>query len=119
MVHAYHESLEGFNPLSIWHDGCGECESRGLNVPRSLGALDADNFRRAWKRSWEWNDDQEIGRISNAERPLLDMLYILQVALQRECRLPMGTLPTAHAVTAQAIYDAETALGRSHFETAS
>jgi hypothetical protein len=97
-IHEPHEILLGYNPLSIWHSGCQECESRGADPANNLGTLDADRFARAWHRSAAWNGvaafrDEELGEISEAEGPLLNLLWRLQVALERNCGLPIGELP--------------------------
>jgi hypothetical protein len=111
MAHSYHDELEHYDPRQIWHDGCEECEARGKNVPYSIGTMDSGRFRRAWSRAWQFENGEDVGPLSKAEIPLLNLFYILQVNFERECHLPMGELPNA---VANAIYDCEEALGRSH-----
>jgi hypothetical protein len=96
MTHDYHENLPGYDQRQIWFDGCAECESRGKHAADCLGTLDSLRFRRAWQRAadWNWIDPPDIGPVSNAERPLLNLLWRFQVVLERECRLPIGVLPS-------------------------
>jgi len=85
MSHTYHDVLPGYDERQIWHDGCDECEERGRSLPRSLGTLDNARFTRAWQRASDWNHDyyEMVGLISEAERPLLETLWAMQVAFQR------------------------------------
>lgn len=92
-VHEYHPALLGFNTDQIWHDGCAECESRSQGLPHSLSSLDDHTFRKAWKRATAWNRDEEVGQISYAERPLLNLLWSMQIMFERFCNLPIGDLP--------------------------
>ncbi|HEY5201637.1 MAG TPA: hypothetical protein VIJ31_12105 [Acidothermaceae bacterium] len=83
-MHAYHDGLVDFHPDQILHDGCGECEERGENVAFAIGALDTGNFERAWKRACDWS--RPIGsdiHVSDVERPLLRVLWAIQVQLER------------------------------------
>lgn len=98
MIHDYHEALPGFDVRQIWHDHCLECENRGKTLPHSLGMLDSVNFFRAWQRAADWNRDLEVGPISNAEKPLLELLWAMQVMFERECGLPLGELPFARVL---------------------
>jgi|ERR1035437_724246 hypothetical protein len=99
MSHTYHDILPTYDERQIWYDGCEECESRGQSVPRSLGTLDSHRFARAWKRSADWNKDcADVGPVSAAERPLLDLIWYLQIAFERECGLPIGELPFRSAL---------------------
>ena len=96
-MHDYHDGLAGFDSRQIWFDGCGECESRGQNPVRGLGSLDDNRFARAWERAAAWNDypaPTDIGFVSEAERPLLEMLWAIQIRLERS-GLPIGALPGA------------------------
>ena len=87
MTHAYHEQLEGYDSRQIWYDGCDECESRGKRLPHSVNTLDDDNFVRAIARSIAWNHDDEIGHVSDAERGLLEYLWVMHLNMQRLSRL--------------------------------
>ena len=93
MTHAYHETLPGYDAQQILHDGCEECEQRGRTVPTSIVMLDEDRFRAAWERAAAWNRDQEVGHISEAERPLLNAIWTFQLMFERACDLPIGKLP--------------------------
>jgi hypothetical protein len=93
MSHAYHDALPGFDERQIWKDGCDECELRGQSLPASLGYLDTPTFIAAWRRAAEHNRDGDIGRISEAEGPLLSLLWNLQILFQRANGLEIGRLP--------------------------
>jgi hypothetical protein len=86
MSHAYHDILAGYDSRQIWHDGCLECEGRGLSVPASLGALDDDTLLRAINRARQFHngDVKHTGEISSAE---LDLLKHLEGCLQVMRRL--------------------------------
>jgi hypothetical protein len=97
MVHTYHPSLTGYDKRQIFHDRCKECERRGGNVGLALKFMDDDVFARAWKRAFNWqasNGDREaVGSVSNAERPLLESLWFVQLQLaKREFPLD-GNMP--------------------------
>lgn len=92
--HAYHDELPGYDERQIWFDGCEECEARGRWAVDNLGTLDRERSLRAWQRAADWNLDRgDVGPISDAERPLLHLFWRMQVWLERECSLPIGTLP--------------------------
>jgi hypothetical protein len=92
-VHDYHEQLPGFDERQILHDGCSECQYRGENVIRAIGALDHNRFERAWRRAASWNRGGSGGMaISEAEAPLLNTLWAIQCQLERR-GLPIGELP--------------------------
>jgi len=55
--------------------------------------LDDERFAYAWQRAALWNRDQDVGHVSDAERPLLETLWNIQVMLQRVTGLPIGVLP--------------------------
>jgi hypothetical protein len=95
MTHTYHDVLPGFDERQIWKDGCPECERRGKDPVASLCTLDEDNFARAWRRAADWNrmSGPDIGRPSDAERSLLEMIWVFQVMFERVCGLPIGELP--------------------------
>lgn len=92
MSHACHDSLPGYSPNQILHDGCQECEERGANVRIALAHLDSDKFVHAWARAAAWQRSG-INDLSQAERPLLEALWGVQVQLEDVCSLPIGTLP--------------------------
>jgi len=94
-VHDYHEQLPGFDERQIWHDGCGECEARSARL--AIDTLDHNNFRTAWVRAADWNMKGSSGlAISSAEAPLLNVLWRVQVQLERH-GWPIGVLPTGAA----------------------
>ena len=93
MSHAYHDALPGYDDRQILFDGCPECEQRGKNPVQALMVLDSETIRRVWFRAAEWNHDHDIGPVSEAERQLLNTVYLFEVLLQREMGLPIGTLP--------------------------
>ena len=98
MMHAYHDTLPGFDGRQIWHDGCEECEHRGQSLPSSLGTLDEARFVKAWQRAANWNKDRDVGHVSQAERPLLETIWCFQVMFEHLCKLPIGLLPSDLAV---------------------
>jgi hypothetical protein len=98
-MHEYHEGLPGYDPSQIWHDGCGECEARGADPQWGMGHLDRERFARAWARAADCNrmttEDDYRPTMSKAEEPLLAMFWRIQVMLERNCGIPLGTLPRA------------------------
>jgi len=85
MSHSFHEALRGFDPGQILVDGCAECEHRSSDLHVALSYLDDQRFANAWRRAYDHHasDGRATGRISNAEAPLLTLLWDLQVVLQR------------------------------------
>ena len=93
MTHAYHDNLPGYDSRQVFKSGCRECELKG-SLPEAMCHLDEERFAYAWKRAADWNrDSSTIGPVSDAERPLLETLWSIQVMLQRVCGLPIGVLP--------------------------
>jgi hypothetical protein len=93
MTHAYHDGLPGFHPDQILHDGCGECEARSDSRNHGIASLDRTRFPRAWRRAADWNQGLLDPRtISAAEVPLLDVLWAVQVQLEKQ-GLRIGYLP--------------------------
>jgi hypothetical protein len=91
-VHTYHEGLPGYSPAQILHDGCPECEARAQSRNLGIAHLDRYRFAHAWQRAAEWNS-QGLADISAAERPMLDVLWAVQIKLE-EYGVPIGQLPT-------------------------
>ena len=58
-----------------------------------MSTLDSENLRRAFQRAADWNRDRDIGHVSIAETLLLNTLWRFEVLLERECGIPVGTLP--------------------------
>lgn len=91
--HIYHQSLDGYDKRQIWFDGCPECERRGQRPLAYMGNLDNSRFGRAWERAARLHMDGDVGEISAAESPLLDILWAVQVMLERVGNYPLGELP--------------------------
>ena len=64
MSHDYHDALPGYDSRQLLHDGCGECERRGIGRLDRSSELDSSQF-------------------SSCEGPLLDALWSVQVQLER------------------------------------
>lgn len=92
MSHDYHEGLPGYHPAQILHDGCAECEARSRSRNLGIADLDRQQFIRAWRRAADWNQGLLDDPISQAEGPLLDVLWATQVQLERH-GLHIGWLP--------------------------
>jgi len=96
-AHLYHEALAGFDERQILHDGCQECEFRGRNLSNALAHMDPTRFAAAWKRAYDVNasdgDHDAVGPLSHAENDLLDVLWGIQVHLQRSGYQLDGRLP--------------------------
>ena len=92
-MHEFHPDLPGFDGRQVWHDGCEECEDRGADPIRGMTLLDPERFDAAWRRAADWERDKDVGRVSDAERPLLRLLWTFQVMLQRHAGVEPGTLP--------------------------
>lgn len=85
-AHNFHESLPGYDYRQILHDRCGECEARGRDLHSALAYMDGDTFQRAWQRAYDAHrpsSRDEVGRVSDAEAPLLDVLYNIRMRLGR------------------------------------
>jgi len=94
-VHDYHEAQPGYSASQILHDGCGECEARGKDVSRAIGSMDKGRFALAWRRAADWNTGSPgfAYDVSQAERPVLDALWAVQLKLESVCGLTIGELP--------------------------
>lgn len=93
MTHDYHDGLPGYDEEQILHDGCAECEARSGSRNHGIAHLDRQNFVHAWRRAAEWNQRQlDNSTISQAEVPLLDVLWAVQVQLERR-GIRVGFLP--------------------------
>lgn len=87
MSHVFHPDLPGYDDRQVWFDGCEECEHRGQRLPDSIGSLDTGRFVAAWKRADEFGqhgaDPGTVGRVSDAELPLLELLRAVQMGVSR------------------------------------
>ncbi|SRR5579871_3942455 len=92
MTHDPHEAHPRYSPYQVLYDGCDECRRRSDDGDRGIGALDAPSFVAAWSRAADWGHDQDIGRISKAEVPLLAALWSVQVQLEKR-GVPIGECP--------------------------
>jgi hypothetical protein len=93
MTHDYHQDRPGYSPEQILHDGCGECEMRGEDVPQAIASMDKDRFAKAWKRAADWNQTADVKDVSQAELGLLEALWAIQVKLESVCSIRIGELP--------------------------
>jgi len=92
--HDHHPSLGGYDPHQVWFDGCDVCGERSKGLPMSMMELDAQKFREAWLRAFWWQHDDDTSlKLSQAEIPLLKLLWAMQVALERFYGWPVGSLP--------------------------
>lgn len=83
MSHAYHEKLPNYNPDSILHDGCEECEDRGNAGLDGLLELDHKNAQRAAERMIAWQMRGELRPTDDSEARLLKTVYLMFVWLER------------------------------------
>jgi hypothetical protein len=91
--HDYHEQLHGYDPAQILVDNCGECEARSEYSDHGISSLDSDRFEAAWKRAAAWFRAGGVWEeVSDAEVPLLAVLWSVQVQLER-LGVPLGTVP--------------------------
>lgn len=93
-MHDYHDALPGYDPEQLLHDGCTECEARATYCDHGISKLDSQNFARAWRRAYHWNVGGTGTQISDAERPMLTVLWSVQLQLERR-GVPIGHLPPA------------------------
>jgi hypothetical protein len=91
MTHAYHQGLPGYDPEQMLHSSCSECVERAARPDHGIAHLDVDGFRRAWRRAARWQREG-IDNLSPAERPMLAVLWVVQVHLERQ-GWPIGEVP--------------------------
>jgi hypothetical protein len=101
MSHTYHEGLPGFDARQIWHDGCHECEHRGKDLQIGLAHLDNQTFARAWRRAFDLKASKGggydvTGPPSHCEMGLLNVLWGIQVSLERFGQPLNGEVPNGH-----------------------
>jgi len=93
MSHGYHEGLPGYTPQQILHAGCAECEARAREHSHGLAHLDQHRFAYAWQRAAQWRSGTgNLPDLDQAEIPLLEMLWSVQIQLER-FGIPIGMLP--------------------------
>lgn len=97
MVHDNHASLLRYDPRQILVDGCRECEQRAQEVDVAISLLDTERFAQAWRRAYDFEaangNWQAVGPVSNTERRLLGVLWVVQLQLQRAGGRLDGTVP--------------------------
>lgn len=85
-MHALHERLPGYDPGSILHDHCEECEERAADALPGLTALDHNTFRQAWADmlAAKWSGGAGLTRrVSDCDYRLMNALYTVAVLLER------------------------------------
>lgn len=96
--HDAHEGHPGYSPRQVLKDCCAECLARSEDIPLAISHLDREEFDRAWRRAADWKRTG-LPDISEAEAPLLDVLWVL--AIQFENRgFPIGECPDNGLLTA-------------------
>ena len=113
MMHCFHPDLEGYDPKSILHDGCEECEQRSRKGVAGLLDLDSSNLELLWLRCLNdeysgHNGGEEAGYFrSNAERRLGYQLYLIGVLLQNreDVWQPEFFKPRTPRITTQPLED--------------
>lgn len=93
MSHGPH-ALPSNSPRQIFKDGCGECEYRAQSRDHGIASLDQAQFAHAWARAAAWNHG-EPGDVSEAEVPLLSVLWAVQVQLEKRGLQVIGRVPDA------------------------
>lgn len=96
--HSAHEAHPGYSPRQVLKDQCAECLERSGDIPLAIGHMDRETFGRAWKRAVSRNRDG-LPDISDAEAPLLDVLWALAAQFERR-GFPLGECPEAGLLTA-------------------
>jgi hypothetical protein len=74
-AHVFHEDLPDYNPESVLHDGCAECEHRSKRGMEGVLALDRDRQLRLWQGTF----DPQVS--SACDRRLQQELYAVAVFL--------------------------------------
>jgi hypothetical protein len=102
-MHAYHESLPGFDERNVWHDGCAECEDHAMARLDGLGRLDDAERVRTWQRmrEYRWGAARtEIPEwVSGCDRMLIGTLYHVALFLEH-CGLEPERIQTLMAIEA-------------------
>ena len=91
MPHGYHEIQPGYSPAQVLHDGCTECAERSESPWLAIEHLDYTAFPAAWARATQLG----LGKLndtSHAEAPVLEVLWAIQVQLERH-GVPLGEFP--------------------------
>lgn len=75
MSHVYHEALPGYDPQSVLHDGCPECEERSRRGLAGVLAVDRDRQLKLWQ--------SRHGKVtSRCDARLRRELYVVMVFLE-------------------------------------
>lgn len=96
MAHEYHKELPGYDERQLLYDGgCKECDERGASARLALAHLDNTKARYAWERAaaWQAGRTELTGPMSENEIPVLQMLFDIQVVLERAAGIPIGVWP--------------------------
>jgi hypothetical protein len=92
MTHDYHDEMPGFSADQLMVDGCGECEYRSAQPGHGIAELDPQRFRSAWLRAAILHK-RGLATVSRTERPLLDVLWQVQLQFERISGVPIGAWP--------------------------
>lgn len=96
-MHNYHPASSNYDEKQILFDSCGECQRRSKNVALAIREMDGSTFERAWKRAYDLESSRgnrdAIGIVSDAERPVLEALWAIQIEFERRGMVLDGTVP--------------------------
>lgn len=101
MSHVYHEAQPNYDERQVLHDGCPECLHRSADPVMFFAHADNATFARAWKRAFDWKASRGggwdvTGELSHAELPILNILWGIQVCLERAGVPLTGEIPYGH-----------------------
>jgi len=91
--HDYHEGHANYNKFQLYFDGCTECEIRSSHPVWAIEYL--RDFKAAWMRAIRFEQSMlhpDEMPISEAEAPVLRMLWALVVQFER-IGYPIGIFP--------------------------
>ena len=98
MTHDYHEGHAGYSPTHLLHDDCEECTERSEHPWLGIAHLDYTAFPAAWARATQFGLGK-LRDVSHAEAPVLEVLWAVQVQLERH-GVPLGQFPAYPAAFA-------------------
>lgn len=84
-MHDHHETLPGYSPAQIFHDHCGECETRGARPAAAFRYMDREIFRRAVERAYA-RVSTGLPDVAYAEIPVLDTVWAMLELMPRPVR---------------------------------